>query len=139
MVLYSLNPNDDEGLNSVIGCFQDGTPLGRIQQGSAWWFNDHKAGMVKQLTAFANGGLLGNFIGMLTDSRSFLSYPRHEYFRLRAAGRLGGKRRIPRRLESPGEDGAGRLLQQRGGVLRLPPGKGLSRKEGLPWKANLAR
>ena len=81
MVLYSLNPNDDEGLNSVIGCFQDGTPLGRIQQGSAWWFNDHKAGMVKQLTAFANGGLLGNFIGMLTESRSFLSYPRHEYFR----------------------------------------------------------
>ena len=81
MVLYSLNPNDDEGLNSVIGCFQDGTPLGRIQQGSAWWFNDHKAGMVKQLTAFANGGVLGNFIGMLTDSRSFLSYPRHEYFR----------------------------------------------------------
>ena len=81
MVLYSLNPNDDEGLNSVIGCFQDGTPLGRIQQGAAWWFNDHKAGMVKQLTAFANGGLLGNFIGMLTDSRSFLSYPRHEYFR----------------------------------------------------------
>lgn len=81
MVLYSLNPNDDEGLNSVIGCFQDGTPLGRIQQGSAWWFNDHKVGMVKQLTAFANGGLLGNFIGMLTDSRSFLSYPRHEYFR----------------------------------------------------------
>ena len=81
MVLYSLNPNDDEGLNSVIGCFQDGTPLGRIQQGSAWWFNDHKAGMVKQLTACANGGLLGNFIGMLTDSRSFLSYPRHEYFR----------------------------------------------------------
>ena len=81
MVLYSLNPNDDEGLNSVIGCFQDGTPLGRIQQGSAWWFNDHKAGMVKQLTAFANGGLLGNFIGMLTDSRSFLPSPRHEYFR----------------------------------------------------------
>lgn len=81
MVLYSLNPNDDEGLHSVIGCFQDGTPLGRIQQGSAWWFNDHKAGMVKQLTAFANGSLLGNFIGMLTDSRSFLSYPRHEYFR----------------------------------------------------------
>ena len=81
MVLYSLNPNDDEGLNSVIGCFQDGTPLGRIQQGSAWWFNNHKAGMVKQLTAIAYVGLLGNFIGMLTDSRSFLSYPRHEYFR----------------------------------------------------------
>ena len=90
MVLYSLNPNDDEGLNSVIGCFQDGTPLGRIQQGSAWWFNDHKAGMVKQLTAFANGGLLGNFIGMLTDSRSFLSYPRHEYFRRLLCNLLGG-------------------------------------------------
>ena len=89
MVLYSLNPNDDEGLNSVIGCFQDGTPLGRIQQGSAWWFNDHKAGMVKQLTAFANGGLLGNFIGMLTDSRSFLSYPRHEYFRRILCALLG--------------------------------------------------
>ena len=81
MVLYSLNPNDDEGINAVLGCFQDGTPLGRIQQGSAWWFNDHRAGMEKQLTAFANGGVLGNFIGMLTDSRSFLSYPRHEYFR----------------------------------------------------------
>lgn len=81
MVLYSLNPNDDEGLHSVIGSFQDGTPLGRVQQGAAWWFNDHKAGIQKQLTAFANGGLLGNFIGMLTDSRSFLSYPRHEYFR----------------------------------------------------------
>ena len=89
MVLYSLNPNDDEGLNSVIGCFQDGTPLGRIQQGSAWWFNDHKAGMVKQLTAFANGGLLGNFIGMLTDSRSFLSYTRHEYFRRILCNLLG--------------------------------------------------
>ncbi len=90
MVLYSLNPNDDEGLNSVLGCFQDGAPLGRIQQGSAWWFNDHKQGMVKQLTAFANGGLLGNFVGMLTDSRSFLSYPRHEYFRRILCDLLGG-------------------------------------------------
>lgn len=90
MVLYSLNPNDDEGLNSVVGCFQDGTPLGRVQQGAAWWFNDHKAGITKQLTAFANGGLLGNFIGMLTDSRSFLSYPRHEYFRRILCDLIGG-------------------------------------------------
>ncbi len=68
-------------IGSVIGCFQDGSALGKIQQGSAWWFNDHKAGMIDQMTSLANLGLLGNFIGMLTDSRSFLSYTRHEYFR----------------------------------------------------------
>ena len=90
VICYSLNANDDDGLNSVLGCFQDGTPLGRVQQGAAWWFNDHKAGITKQLTAFANGGLLGNFIGMLTDSRSFLSYPRHEYFRRILCELLGG-------------------------------------------------
>lgn len=80
-VLYSLNPNDDETIGSIIGCFQDSDAVGKIQQGSAWWFNDHKTGMIKQMTSLANLGLLGNFIGMLTDSRSFLSYPRHEYFR----------------------------------------------------------
>lgn len=90
MVCYSLNSNDDDGINSVLGSFQDGTPLGRVQQGSAWWFNDHKAGITKQLTSFANVGLLGNFIGMLTDSRSFLSYPRHEYFRRILCQLIGG-------------------------------------------------
>lgn len=80
-ILYSLNPADDELIGTVIGCFQDSDAVGKIQQGSAWWFNDNKTGMQKQMTSLANLGLLGNFIGMLTDSRSFLSYPRHEYFR----------------------------------------------------------
>lgn len=80
-ILYSLNPTDNAAIGSVIGCFQDETCAGKIQQGSAWWFNDNRQGMVDQLISLANLGLLGNFIGMLTDSRSFLSYTRHEYFR----------------------------------------------------------
>ena len=80
-ILYSLNPNDDEALGTILGCFQNSDAVGKIQQGSAWWFNDNKTGMMKQMTSLANLGLLGNFLGMLTDSRSFLSYPRHEYFR----------------------------------------------------------
>lgn len=80
MVLYSLNPNDNEILGALIGCFQE-APCGKIQHGSAWWFNDTKTGMIAQLTSLANLSVLGNFIGMLTDSRSFLSYTRHEYFR----------------------------------------------------------
>ncbi len=80
-ILYSLNPADNEYLQTIIGAFQNSDAIGKIQHGSAWWFNDTKQGMLDQLTAYANGSLLGNFIGMLTDSRSFLSYPRHEYFR----------------------------------------------------------
>ncbi len=80
-IIYSLNPNDDEAIGTILGCFQNSDAVGKIQQGSAWWFNDNKTGMMKQMTSLANLGLLGNFIGMLTDSRSFLSYPRHEYFR----------------------------------------------------------
>lgn len=80
-ILYSLNPNDNEVIGTILGCFQDSTAIGKIQHGSAWWFNDHKTGMQAQLTSLANLGLLSNFIGMLTDSRSFLSYTRHEYFR----------------------------------------------------------
>lgn len=80
-ILYSLNPTDDGVIGSLIGCFQDNGAIGKLQQGSAWWFNDNKTGMIRQMTSLANLGLLGNFIGMLTDSRSFLSYPRHEYFR----------------------------------------------------------
>ena len=79
-ILYSLNPNDNASIGSIIGCFQGDIP-GKIQQGSAWWFNDHKIGMTEQTTSLANLGCLGNFVGMLTDSRSFLSYTRHEYFR----------------------------------------------------------
>ena len=80
-ILYSLNPADNEQLGSLIGCFQSDEIPGKIQQGSGWWFNDTKSGMEAQMTSLANLGILGNFVGMLTDSRSFLSYPRHDYFR----------------------------------------------------------
>ena len=89
-ILYSLNPNDDEALGTILGCFQNSDAIGKIQQGSAWWFNDNKTGMMKQMTSLANLGLLGNFNGMLTDSRSFLSYPRHEYFRRLLCELIGG-------------------------------------------------
>ena len=80
-ILYSLNPNDNATIDSIIGCFQDASARGKLQHGAAWWFNDHFQGMTEQLTSLANQGVLGNFVGMLTDSRSFLSYTRHEYFR----------------------------------------------------------
>ena len=80
-VLYSLNPADNQWLDALLGAYQSSEVPGKIQHGSAWWFNDHRTGMVNQLTSLANLGILGNFIGMLTDSRSFLSYARHEYFR----------------------------------------------------------
>lgn len=80
-ILYSLNPYDNASIGSIIGCFQNEKTVGRIQQGSAWWFNDHKVGMTDQMVTLANLGILSNFVGMLTDSRSFLSYTRHEYFR----------------------------------------------------------
>ena len=80
-IIYPLNSSDFDAVGTVIGCFQDSSAIGKIQHGSGWWFNDNKNGMIKQMTSLANLGLLGNFIGMLTDSRSFLSYTRHEYFR----------------------------------------------------------
>ena len=80
-IIYPLNSSDFDAVGTVIGCFQDSSAIGKIQHGSGWWFNDNKTGMIKQMTSLANLGLLGNFIGMLTDSRSFLSYTRHEYFR----------------------------------------------------------
>ena len=80
-ILYSLNPNDNEAIGTILGCFQDSTARAKIQQGSAWWFNDHKVGMQNQMISLANLGYLAGFVGMLTDSRSFLSYTRHEYFR----------------------------------------------------------
>lgn len=80
-ILYTLNPKDNYVLGSMIGNFQgEGIP-GKVQFGAAWWFNDNKDGMIEQMKALANLGLLGRFVGMLTDSRSFLSYTRHEYFR----------------------------------------------------------
>ena len=80
-ILYSLNPADNEWIDTLLGAFQGSEVPGNIQHGSAWWFNDNKRGMTDQLTSLANLGILGNFIGMLTDSRSLLSYARHEYFR----------------------------------------------------------
>lgn len=80
-ILYCLNPRDNEVLGTIAGCFQGGGIPGKIQFGSAWWFNDQLDGMKKQMTALASTSLLSRFVGMLTDSRSFLSYTRHEYFR----------------------------------------------------------
>lgn len=89
-ILYSLNPADNAVIGSIMGCFQGGGVIGKLQHGSAWWFNDHQAGMREQMTELANLGLLGNFVGMLTDSRSFLSYARHEYFRRILCDLIGG-------------------------------------------------
>ena len=80
-ILYSLNPNDDAAIETVMGAFQTGEAKGKLQHGSAWWFNDHKNGMRAQMESLAERGHLATFVGMLTDSRSFLSYARHEYFR----------------------------------------------------------
>jgi glucuronate isomerase len=80
-ILYNLNPADNELMATMIGNFNDGSAVGKIQWGSSWWFLDQKDGMTKQMNALSNMGLLSRFVGMLTDSRSFLSFPRHEYFR----------------------------------------------------------
>ncbi len=88
-ILYSLNPKDTEMLATLMGCFQKGPDRGKLQLGAAWWFLDQKDGMRKQIEALASLGCLGNFVGMLTDSRSFLSYTRHEYFRRILCAKLG--------------------------------------------------
>lgn len=80
-IIYNLNPSDNALIATMIGNFNDGTSAGKIQFGSAWWFLDQKDGMTQQLNALSNMGLVSRMVGMITDSRSFLSYPRHEYFR----------------------------------------------------------
>lgn len=80
-IIYNLNPRDNDMIATMIGNFQDGSVAGKIQFGSGWWFLDQKTGMEAQMNSLSNLGLLSRFVGMLTDSRSFLSYPRHEYFR----------------------------------------------------------
>lgn len=80
-IIYSLNPADNAVIVTTMNCFQGDGIKGKLQHGSAWWFNDHKKGMLEQMETLANDGMLANFVGMLTDSRSFLSYTRHEYFR----------------------------------------------------------
>jgi len=89
-VLYSINPNDNAALGALIGCFQDSSAAGKLQHGAAWWFNDTNLGIRAHLYNLAESALLGNFIGMLTDSRSFLSYVRHDYFRRILCDVIGG-------------------------------------------------
>lgn len=89
-ILYGLNPRDNELLTAMTGNFMDGSVPAKVQHGSAWWFNDQKDGMLRQMTSLANLGLLSRFVGMLTDSRSFLSFPRHEYFRRLLCDLVGG-------------------------------------------------
>ena len=89
-ILYSLNPKDYYVLATLMGCFQKAPHYSKIQLGSGWWFNDQKDGMEQQLCALGNLGVLGGFVGMLTDSRSFISYPRHDYFRRILCNLIGG-------------------------------------------------
>jgi glucuronate isomerase len=80
-ILYNLNPADNELMATMCGNFSDGTTKGKMQYGSGWWFLDQKDGIEKQLNALSNMGVVSNFIGMITDSRSFLSFSRHDFFR----------------------------------------------------------
>lgn len=105
-VLYSVNPNDHDIIAAIIGSFHGGSTIGKLQLGTAWWFNDTKDGMIRQMKALANVGLFTTFIGMLTDSRSFLSYTRHEYFRRIVCNLLGEwveAGEIPNEIEFLGE------------------------------------
>lgn len=90
-IIYNLNPRDNEVIAAMIGNFNDGSVAGKIQFGSGWWFLDQKDGMEKQMNALSNMGFLSRFVGMLTDSRSFLSFPRHEYFRRILCNLLGNE------------------------------------------------
>ena len=105
-ILYCLNPSDNEILGTMIGNFQGEGIQGKMQFGSGWWFNDQKDGMIRQMTQLAQLGLLSRFVGMLTDSRSFLSYTRHEYFRrilCRMIGRWVEDGEAPRDIELLGQ------------------------------------
>ena len=120
-ILYCMNPTDNAVLATLIGCFPAEGVRGKMQFGPAWWFNDQKDGMEEQLKTLASMGLLARFVGMLTDSRSFLSFPRHEYFRrilCAMLGDAGGTGESCPRLRPPGRHGRGHLLEQRGGVFR---------------------
>jgi glucuronate isomerase len=90
-IIYNLNPRDNEMIAALIGCFQDGSVPGKIQFGSGWWFLDQLNGMERQIETISQLGLLSRFVGMLTDSRSFLSYTRHEYFRRMLCNLLGNE------------------------------------------------
>ena len=105
-IVYNLNPVDNEMMAAMIGNFNDGSVAGKVQFGSAWWFNDQKDGMTRQINALSNMGLLSRMVGMLTDSRSFMSFPRHEYFRRLLCSILGEdieKGELPADFEWTGE------------------------------------
>lgn len=108
-ILYTLNAADNDKLIAAAGCFQDESTAGKVQFGSAWWFNDHYDGMTAQIKALANIGVLSRFVGMLTDSRSFLSYPRHEYFRRILCEVVGGW--IDRGMAPADYNGIGRMIE----------------------------
>ncbi|HYS55952.1 MAG TPA: glucuronate isomerase [Thermoanaerobaculia bacterium] len=108
-ILYNLNPRDNELMATMIGNFQDGSVPGKMQYGSAWWFLDQLDGMTAQMKALSNMGLFSRFIGMITDSRSFLSYPRHEYFRRLVCNLLGDD--VRRGLLPDDREALGRIAQ----------------------------
>lgn len=108
-ILYTLNAADNDKLIAAAGCFQDAGTAGKIQFGSAWWFNDHYDGMTAQLKSLANIGVLSRFVGMLTDSRSFLSYPRHEYFRRILCEVVGGW--IDKGMAPADYEGIGKIIE----------------------------
>ncbi len=106
-IIFSLNPADNEQIGTILGCFQSSEIPGKIQHGPAWWFNDTKQGMEEQMKSLASLGLLGNFIGMLTDSRSFLSYTRHDYFRRIMCNLIGN---LVENGEYPADDEALKMI-----------------------------
>ena len=108
-ILYTLNAADNDKLIAAAGCFQDESTAGKVQFGSAWWFNEHYDGMTAQIKSLANIGVLSRFVGMLTDSRSFLSYPRHEYFRRILCEVVGGW--IDRGMAPEDYDGIGQMIE----------------------------
>ena len=126
-ILYGLNPSDNAVLASMTGCFAEENVRGKVQFGAAWWFNDHRHGIEEQLSTLAGIGLLARFVGMLTDSRSFLSFPRHEYFRRILCDMLGGG---IARGELPADDG---LL---GGLVRDICWNNAVAYFGLPMKSS---
>jgi glucuronate isomerase len=127
IVVYNLNPADDYIFASLIGNFQDGSVAGKVQFGSAWWFLDQKEGIELQLNALSNCGLLARFVGMVTDSRSFMSYPRHEYFRRVLCNLLGMEMELgelPNDEELVGNMIRNICFQNASNYFALPPGKG---------------
>ena len=135
-ILYNLNPADNELMATMIGNFQDGSVPGKMQWGSAWWFLDQLDGMEAQMRVLASMGLLSRFVGMITDSRSFLSYPRHDYFRRLLCNILGEdvrRGRLPDDRKALGNLVAERLLLQRARLLRLRSRpRGRRAREGAP-------